>query len=102
MYIIVLCNYAYVVHGCYIGLKPNFTVWVPGITSQKLQEMELAAEGETDLARTAAIFKEDLENRPNDVCCTEADGKELLNQQYLQGIRCMFMVYNRTFICWSN
>ena len=80
----------YVKHGCYIGLKPNFTVWVLGITFQKLQELELVAEDETDLARKlfVTIFKEDLETRPNYVCCTEADGKELLNQQYLQGTRC--------------
>ena len=58
MYIIVLFNYLYVVHGCYIGLKPNLTVWVPGITSHNLQKTELGAEGETDLARKlfAAIF----------------------------------------------
>ena len=104
MYIIFLFNFVSVDHGCYIGFKPNFTVWVPSITSQKLQEMELAAEDEADLARKLfiAIFKEDLESRPNDVCCTEADGKELLNQQYLQGIRCKFTVYNRTYIHWSN
>ena len=99
MYIIFLFNYVSVEHGCYIGFKPNFTVWVP-ISSQKLQEIELAAEDETDLARKLfiIIFKEDLERRPNEICCTEAEGKELLNQQYLQGIRCKFIVYNRTCI----
>lgn len=69
---------AWLVH---VGLKPNFTVWVPSITFQKLQEMELVAEDEANLAQKLfdAIFKEDSENRPNDVCCTEADGKELFN-----------------------
>ena len=103
MYIIFLFNYVSVEHGCYIGFKPNFTVWVP-ISSQKLQEIELAAEDETDLARKLfiIIFKEGLERRPNEICCTEAEGKELLNKQYLLGIRCKFIVYNRTYIHWSN
>ena len=43
--------------------------------------MELVAEDEANLAQKLfdAIFKEDSENRPNDVCCTEANGKELFN-----------------------
>ena len=43
--------------------------------------MELVAEDEADLAQKLfdAIFKEDSENRPNDVCYTEADGKEQVN-----------------------
>ena len=80
--ILLLFNYVHVEHGWYtLGLKPNFTVWVPSITSQKLQEMKLVVEDEADLAQKLfdAIFKEDSENRQNDVCCTEADGKELLN-----------------------
>ena len=43
--------------------------------------MKLVVEDEADLAQKLfdAIFKEDSENRQNDVCCTEADGKEQLN-----------------------
>ena len=92
MYIIVLLNYVYVVHGCYIGLKP---VWVPGIISQKLQEMELGVEREVELARKlfAVIFKEDLENRPNDLCFTKADWKNCLTSSiaghlmYIYGVQ---------------
>ena len=76
------------VHGCYIGLKSDFIVWV-------LKEMELVAEDEADLSRKlfAAIFNEQLENRPNDVCCTEADGKNCLtsniagHSMYVYGVQ---------------
>ena len=76
--IAVLFNYVHVEHGWY---TLDFTVWVLSITSQKLQDMKLVVEDEADLAQKLfdVIFKEDSENRQNDVCCTEADGKEQLN-----------------------
>ena len=38
------------------------------------------------------IFRKELREKPNDVCCTESEGKELLNQSYLKAIRCKCML----------
>ena len=72
-----------------MGIHPQFKIFVKGLTSQKLRELEMGAEDDVDLARKLflAIFKEELQN-PNNVYCTKVEGKELLNPTFLTAIRC--------------
>ena len=78
--------------GYYLGFpnKPECRVWVEGLLPQQLQEIEVNATDETDLARQLFVkmFSQQLEEKPNDIYCTEVDGKELLNQSWIRGIRC--------------
>ena len=78
--------------GCFLGINPNFKIYVKGLSLMKVREVEQTAEDDVDLARKLfiLIFKQDLAERPHRVCCTEADGKELLNQTYLTAIRCKY------------
>ncbi len=34
------------------------------------------------------IFAKELDEKPKMICCTHSDGKQLLNQEHLKGIRC--------------
>lgn len=78
--------------GCFLGINPNFKIYVKGLSLKKVREVEQTAEDDVDLARKLflLIFKQDLAERPHRVCCTDADGKELLNQTYLTAIRCKY------------
>ena len=75
--------------GCFLGINPNFKIYVKGLSLRKVREAEQTAEDDADLARKLflLIFKQELAEKPHGVCCTEADGKELLNQTYLTAIR---------------
>ncbi len=33
-------------------------------------------------------FAKELDEKPKMICCTHSDGKQLLNQEHLKGIRC--------------
>ena len=72
---------------------------VSHITDKQVGDIEQSSGNAEQLARKlfVLIFRDALEERPNSVCCTESDGKELLDQEYLHGIRCRF-VYNITGI----
>ena len=82
--------------GVYIGMKntrpsDNLKVWVPGLTKEKLKEIESAnCEDAIALAKGLflQVFQDELANKPELVCCTTSDGKELLDQDLLIGIRC--------------
>ena len=60
------------------------------IFTQQLPEIEMNATDETDLARQlfVKLFSQELEQKLNDIYCTEVEGKELLNQSWIRGIRC--------------
>ena len=49
----------------------------------------------TDLARKlfTHIFQKQFSENPDNVYCTEVDGKQRLNQEYLKGICCMILFY---------
>ena len=82
--------------GTYLGYtkKPKYRVWVPNLTETQLCNIESAASDPETLAMKLFqyIFKSELEtlSKADDVCCTKSDGKRLLNQDYLRGIRCKY------------
>ena len=57
-------------------------MWVEGLLPCQLQEIEMNSTDETELAQQIFIklFARELEEKPNEIYCTEVDGKELLNQ----------------------
>lgn len=65
-------------------------MYVKGLPLKKVREAEQTAEDDADLSRKLflLIFKQELAEKPHRICCTEADGKELLNQTYLTAICC--------------
>ena len=50
----------------------------------------MLATDESDLAWQlfVKLFSQELEEKLNDIYCTEDEGKELLNQSWSRGIRC--------------
>ena len=69
----------------------NLKVWVPQLTKEKLREIELTnCEDEVSLAKGLFlnVFQEELATNPDLFCCTVAEGKQLLDQELLRGIRC--------------
>ena len=70
-------------------------MWVEGLLPRQLQEIEMNSTDETELARQIFIklFARELEEKPNEIYCTEVDGKELLNQSWIRGIRCKYLFY---------
>ena len=78
--------------GTYLGYanKEKYRVYAPNITASDVTRAE---EGATDYATLGkkllqVVFRNDLEERPHDICCTQSEGRELLDQQLLKGIRC--------------
>ena len=67
-------------------------MWVEGLEGKHLQEIETDATDEIDLARQlfVKLFSAEQETKPNDIYCTEVEGKELLNQSWIRGIRCEY------------
>ena len=55
-----------------------------------MEEIENDSNDDTDLARKlfTHIFQQVLNENPDSVYCTEVEGKQKLNQEYLKGIRC--------------
>lgn len=80
--------------GTYLGYtkKSKYRVWVPNLTEVQLRIIESEASDPETLAMKLFqyIFKSELETKADDVCCTKSDGKRLLNQDYLRGIRCKY------------
>lgn len=82
--------------GVYLGYSksPKFRVWVDCLDSTSLGSIEDGSHNHDDLAKKLfiSIFKERLENDPENkiICITESksDGRELLSQKILSGIRC--------------
>jgi len=78
--------------GCYLGYHADskYRVFVEGLDRQKLEEIENDSNDDTDLARKlfTHIFQQVLNENPDSVYCTEVEGKQKLNQEYLKGIRC--------------
>ena len=76
--------------GCFLGINPNFQIFIKGLTTQNRTEIEVGAEDDVDLARKLflAIFKRELSEEPNNVYCTKVDGKKILNPTFLTAIRC--------------
>jgi len=76
-------------------------VWVPHLQPSALKVAEAKSKTPTELARAlfVEIFKKELSERPDKVNCTETlDGKELLNQQFIRGIRCKYFVEVYTYL----
>ena len=77
----------------YLGFpnKEKYRVYIPSITHEELA----SAEGDTGTYDKLAkrllriVFREELMN-PHSVCCTPSEGRTLLNQEYLKGIRCKY------------
>ncbi len=44
------------------------------------------------------IFAKELDEKPNMICCTHSEGKELLDQEQLKGIRCKYNVLYAQFM----
>ena len=74
--------------GCYLGFpnKPECYVWVEGLLPQQLQEIEMNATDETDLARQlfVKLFSQELEEKPNDINWTEVLGLEVMCITYIE------------------
>jgi len=92
--------------GSYIGYlntapHDQLMVWAPHLQPSALKVAEAKSKTPTELARAlfVEIFKKELRERPDKVNCTETlDGKELLNQQFLWGIRCKYFVEVYTYL----
>jgi len=82
--------------GGYLGYatREKFRVRVPHISDQQIYAAEKASGNAEQLAMKLflLVFKGALEEKPSAICCTESKGKELLNQDYLRGIRCRFVL----------
>ena len=87
---LLICNTG----GCYLGYRGDtkYRVFVPGLNPRKVEEIENNSEDDADLARKLfrLVFEKELRKNPESVYCTEVDGKEQLNQEYLKGIRCKY------------
>ncbi len=70
-------------------MKEKFRVFVPGITYKQLEVAEMAMDYHSMSKKLLQlIFAKELEEKPDKICCTYSEGKELLDQEVLKGIRC--------------
>ena len=84
--------------GCFLGFpkSPKFRVWIPAeiLPSSVLKGIEQSSSSASELAMSlfTRMFKDDLETRPDDICATDnrLNGREVCNQEFMQGIRCKF------------
>lgn len=89
--------------GVYIGFSksPKYRVWVHSeeLSPKILKYIETSSSSALDLAKKLfnVIFKEDLENNPDDICYTpnRLEGRRLVDQELLKGIRCKFQLQKR-------
>ena len=67
----------------------KYRVLVPTLTEERLRILESKAGNQHELAMLLLqeLFAEELCS-PNRYCCTKSEGRELLKQEYLTGIRC--------------
>ena len=88
----------------YLGFpqKEKYRVFVPHITHEEVAAAERDAGSYEKLAKKLLriIFRDVLDRDPQSVCCTQSEGRTLLDQEYLKGIRCKFIVQlkNTSFI----
>lgn len=68
---------------------------MPQLQYKEVREIEDSSGDDLELAKKlfCMIFKEELRERPDKVCCTEAKDKVKLNQDYLKGIRCKLKLW---------
>jgi len=68
---------------------------VPQLQYKEVREIEDSSADDLELAKKlfCMIFKEELRERPDKVCCTEAKDKVKLNQDYLKGICCKLKLW---------
>lgn len=68
---------------------------MPQLQFKVVRELEDSSGGDLQLAKKlfCEIFKEQLRERPDQICCTEAKDKVKLNQDYLKGIHCKLKLY---------
>lgn len=68
---------------------------MPQLQFKVVRELEDSSGSDLELAKKlfCEIFKEQLRERPDQVCCTEAKDKVKLNQHYLKGIHCKLKLY---------
>ena len=78
---------------------------VPQITEVQVKEAENSASDPADLAKRLFIlvFKEELESKASSPCGTKnIQSRELLNQDYLLGIRCMLSISITSCLVYSR
>lgn len=68
---------------------------MPQLQFKVIRELEDSSGSDLELAKKlfCEIFKEQLRERLDQVCCIEAKDKVKLNQDYLKGIRCKLKLY---------
>ena len=83
------CNY--VGPGVYLGYptREKYRCWVADLTQVELDAAERSSTGYVDLGKKLLqlLFSREL-SEPDKYCCTKSEGKQLLDQLKLQGIRC--------------
>ena len=80
----------------YLGhSRLKYRVFVPHVTAKQLQAAEVGDYWQRAKKIFQLIFARELSERPDQVCCTHSEGKELLDQDLLKGIRCKCMYYIR-------
>ena len=104
---LVPCIYytCYVGPGIYLGYpnKEKYRVWITDLSQSDLSAAERSSTEYTDLGKKLLqlVFRREL-NEPDRFCCTKSEGKELLDQLKLQGIRCkhyMCLLVYEHFLC---
>ena len=77
--------------GVYLGYpnRENYRYWVADLTQNELDTAERSSTDYIDLGKKLLqlLFSQEL-SEPDKYCCTKSDGKQLLNQLKLQGMRC--------------
>lgn len=81
--------------GSYLGYenKSKYRAWVPH-SSQEIKRLEDAATDYKALAISLfkLVFQSELSECPDDICCTHSDGRSLIDQEKLRGIRCKLVL----------
>ena len=77
--------------GVYLGYpnREKYRYWVADLTQNELDTAERSSTDYIDLGKKLLqlLFSQEL-SEPDKYCCTRSDGKQLLNQLKLQGMRC--------------
>lgn len=77
--------------GVYLGYpnREKYRYWVADLTQNELDTAERSSTDYIDLGKKLLhlLFSQEL-SEPDKYCCTKSDGKQLLDQLKLQGMRC--------------
>ena len=86
LYVTPLCR-------CVPWLSSKYRVFVPHITQEEVAAAEKDAGSYEKLVKNLLkiIFSDVFDRDPQSVCCTQSEGRTLLDQEYLKGIRCKFI-----------